>query len=55
VAQRLLERRRVVTIPGEAFGPGGAGWLRLSYAASEEAIQEGTDRIAQELSLPEAP
>jgi aspartate/methionine/tyrosine aminotransferase len=49
VARRLLERRKVVTIPGEAFGPGGAGWLRLSYAASEEAIEEGTARIAREL------
>jgi len=49
VARRLLERRKVVTIPGEAFGPGGAGWLRLSYAASEEAIVEGTARMALEL------
>ena len=49
VARRLLEKRKVVTIPGEAFGPGGAGWLRLSYAASEEAIEEGISRIAQEL------
>jgi aspartate/methionine/tyrosine aminotransferase len=49
VAARILERRRVVTIPGEAFGNQGAGWLRLSYAASEEAIVEGTARIAQEL------
>jgi aspartate/methionine/tyrosine aminotransferase len=50
VARRLLERRRVVTIPGEAFGPCGAGWLRLSYAASEQAIVEGTSRIAEELA-----
>jgi aspartate/methionine/tyrosine aminotransferase len=49
VAARILERRRVVTIPGEAFGDNGAGWLRLSYAATEEAIVEGTARIAQEL------
>ena len=52
VARRILERRRVVTIPGEAFGAGGAGWLRLSYAASEEAIVEGVSRIAEELALP---
>ena len=54
VAKRLLERRRVVTIPGEAFGPGGGGWLRLSYAASEEAIVEGTRRMAEELQAQRA-
>jgi aspartate/methionine/tyrosine aminotransferase len=49
VAQRILERQEVVTIPGEAFGANGAGWLRLSYAASEDAIVRGVERIAQEL------
>jgi aspartate/methionine/tyrosine aminotransferase len=48
VARRLLARK-VVTIPGEAFGPGGAGWLRLSYAATEEAIVEGVARMAETL------
>jgi len=49
VARRVLERRNVITIPGEAFGPGGAGYLRLSYAASEEAIRAGTAALAAEL------
>lgn len=50
VAERILTRRRVVTIPGEAFGANGTGWLRLSYAASEDAILEGVARIAEELA-----
>ena len=49
VARRILERRGVVTIPGEAFGRNGAGWLRLSFAATEDRIREGVRRIAAEL------
>jgi aspartate/methionine/tyrosine aminotransferase len=49
VARRILERRQVITIPGEAFGQNGAGFLRLSFAASDEQIVEGVRRIAEEL------
>ncbi len=49
LAQRILERRQVITIPGAAFGPGGAGYLRLSFAASEEQIVRGVRAIAAEL------
>ena len=41
--------RSVIVIPGEAFGERGAGWLRLSFAASEARIREGLERIAAEL------
>jgi aspartate/methionine/tyrosine aminotransferase len=50
VARRLLERQRVVVVPGEAFGPGGEGWLRLSFAAPEQAIVEGVRRMGRELA-----
>jgi aspartate/methionine/tyrosine aminotransferase len=50
VCRRLLDRRRVITIPGVAFGPGGEGWLRVSYAAPEEAIVAGIDALAEELA-----
>jgi len=50
LAERVLARRRVITIPGEAFGPGGAGFLRISYAASEEAIREGVRAFGEELA-----
>jgi len=49
LARRILQRREVVTIPGEAFGEQGRGFLRVSFAASEAAIREGVRRIALEL------
>ncbi|ANM28761.1 hypothetical protein ABI59_02760 [Acidobacteria bacterium Mor1] len=49
LAWRLLEEQQVVTVPGEAFGAAGAGYLRLSYAASREAIREGVGRLERML------
>lgn len=49
IARRALERRKVVTIPGEAFGAQGAGWIRLSFACDEAGIREGVRRFAAEL------
>ncbi len=49
VARTILERRGVVTIPGEAFGDGGRGFLRISFAASDEAIRTGVSLIGEEL------
>ena len=45
LAIRLLEQVQVVTTPGDAFGPAGEGYLRLSFAASEEDIREAVIRI----------
>lgn len=45
VAIKLLDEVQVVTTPGDAFGPDGAGFLRLSYAASEEDIREALTRM----------
>jgi aspartate aminotransferase len=50
VARRILERRNVIVIPGIAFGAEGEGWLRVSFAATEERIVEGVSRIAAELA-----
>jgi hypothetical protein len=36
----------VIVIPGEAFGPGGAGFLRISYAAHDDDIRKGVRRFA---------
>jgi aspartate/methionine/tyrosine aminotransferase len=49
LARRLLRRRKVVTIPGEAFGRCGTGHLRLSFAASEANIERGVRAIGEEL------
>lgn len=44
-AIRLLEEAQVVTTPGSAFGPAGEGYLRFSFAASEEDIREALLRV----------
>lgn len=46
-AIRLLQEKYVVTVPGTGFGEGGEGYVRLSYAASEETIREGLSRIRE--------
>lgn len=43
--KRLLEEKGVATIPGNAFGKDYDGFLRISYATSQEKIQEGLSRI----------
>jgi len=43
VATFLLEEVKVALVPGSAFGA--EGYLRLSYATSQENIKEGVDRI----------
>lgn len=44
-AQRLLQEERVACVPGDAFGPSGAGYLRCSYATSLENVEEAVRRI----------
>lgn len=46
-AMRLLREKAVVTVPGTGFGEGGEGFVRLSYATSEETIREGLNRIRE--------
>jgi len=41
-----LQDAHVATVPGSAFGT--PGYARLSYAASEERLQEGVERLASE-------
>ncbi len=43
---KLLEEKNVMTVPGSGFGEGGEGHFRISYAASEEKIEEACKRIA---------
>lgn len=44
-ADRLLDTEAVAVTPGDAFGPGGEGYVRLSYANSDEMLEEGARRI----------
>jgi aspartate aminotransferase len=45
VARRLLTEHGVVTAPGSAFGAGGEGHLRLSFANSRDRLELGLDRL----------
>ena len=48
VARMLVERAGVLTLPGEAFGPGLEGYLRLAFGnIHEEAIPEAVRRFRQ--------
>jgi aminotransferase len=44
-AERLLHEQQVAVIPGDAFGPGGAGFVRACYATSMDKIEAALDRI----------
>lgn len=45
IAKRLLAEYGVVTVPGEGFGAGGEGHLRLSFATGLDRLEVGFDRI----------
>lgn len=42
---RLLEEQKLVCVPGSAFGECGEGFIRMSYANSEENLQKAIDRL----------
>lgn len=44
-AEYILEKTHVVTSPGNAFGPGGEGYLRICYASRYEQLQEALERM----------
>jgi aminotransferase len=44
---RLLDSKKVAVVPGTAFGPGGEGFVRCSYATSMEKIRLAIKRISE--------
>ncbi|MEM0095318.1 MAG: pyridoxal phosphate-dependent aminotransferase [Candidatus Bathyarchaeia archaeon] len=44
-ADLLLKEARVATVPGSTFGSYGEGYIRISYAAAYEQLEEAMDRI----------
>jgi len=47
-AGRLLLEEKVAVVPGSAFGPGGAGHVRISYAAQHyDQLEEAMARMAR--------
>ncbi len=45
--QGLLKEQKVAAVPGDAFGAGGEGHFRVSYAASAEKLAEALERIGR--------
>lgn len=46
-AQKLLEEEHVACVPGDAFGPSGAGYIRCSYATALDQVEEAVRRITR--------
>jgi aminotransferase len=44
-AQELLREEKVAVVPGSAFGPSGAGHVRMCYATAYEQIVAAMDRM----------
>ena len=47
---KLLKDALIAATPGSAFGPGGANYVRLSYATSQSRIKQALERIEKILS-----
>ena len=45
----LLASKKIVTVPGSAFGAAGEGHIRCCYATSMEHIEEAMRRIGEYL------
>ncbi|MBU7456383.1 pyridoxal phosphate-dependent aminotransferase [Leuconostoc fallax] len=46
-ARDLAYKNKLALIPGSAFGPGGEGYVRISYAASMTTLQEAMKRLGE--------
>jgi aspartate/methionine/tyrosine aminotransferase len=46
VAEYLLNQRRVAVVPGSAFGTGGEGFVRMSFAGSDEQLVRAFQQMA---------
>ena len=52
---RLLAEKGVALLAGTAFGAHGEGYMRLSYANSQENLREGIELLAGLLATNEPP
>ncbi|MCJ7549962.1 MAG: pyridoxal phosphate-dependent aminotransferase, partial [Anaerolineae bacterium] len=46
-AEKLLQEEQVAVIPGSAFGPSGAGFVRMAYATAYDKIEIALERIGR--------
>ncbi len=44
-AERLLRQEKVAVVPGDAFGPSGAGHVRMAYTVPLPVLEEVLERI----------
>jgi len=49
-AENLLKEEGVAVVPGNAFGPGGDGFVRACYATAYEKIEEALQRMERFMS-----
>ena len=47
--EAMMERAHTIFVPGESFGPGGKGYVRVALVQSEERIDEAMRRVAESL------
>lgn len=47
----LLEEAKIALVPGDVFGPGGEGYLRMSFANSCENVVEGCAQLKKAVAL----
>jgi len=47
LVNRILEEAHVSLAPGVDFGPGGEGFVRVSYATALERLEEGVSRLEE--------
>ncbi len=45
LAKKLVREQQVAVVPGSIFGPNGEGFLRVSFAADENQLHKGIERI----------
>jgi aspartate/methionine/tyrosine aminotransferase len=50
IRKRLLNEHSVVVVHGSAYGEGGEGTLRVSFASGGETLARGLDRLREGLS-----
>lgn len=46
-ARDLAQKNQLAVVPGSSFGPGGEGYVRLSYAASMSKLQDAMNRLTK--------
>ena len=44
--RRLMQEFGVVTVHGAAYGPGGEGTLRVSFASGGDTLKRGLDQLS---------